>query len=119
MNERLMRAAPGKFAQFVTAFEERPPEGKNKSRNKQPNPLWLIWKYEGDWTLSNLMQKRDFPYNLETLLLGQEVDLPRGPQRAILTIRLVMLEVGTCSVRENALYCMPAGSRRCRLGPGV
>lgn len=93
MNERLMRAAPGKFAEFVTAFEESRPEGKSKAR-KGPTPLWLIWKYEGDWTLWNLMQKRDFPYNLEPLLLGQEVDLPKGPQRSILTIRLVMLEVG-------------------------
>ena len=92
MNERLMRAAPGRFAEFVTAFEERPPETKAR-KSKQPNPLWLIWKFEGDWTLWNLMQKRDFPYNLEGLLLGQEVDLPKGPQRSLLTIRLVMTEV--------------------------
>ena len=92
MNERLMRAAPGRFADFVTAFEERPPEGKAR-KAKQPNPLWLIWRFEGDWTLWNLMQKRDFPYNTEVLLLGQEVDLPKGPQRSLLTIRLVMTEV--------------------------
>lgn len=94
MNERLMRAAPGKFAEFVTAFEERPPEGKQKKRpGTGPPPLWLIWKFEGDWTLWNLMQKRDFPYNTETLLLGEEVELPRGPQRSVLTIRVLMLEV--------------------------
>ena len=96
MNERLMRAAPGRFAEFVTAFEEAAPEPKSKSKSKfknTPNLLWLVWKFEGDWTLWNLMQKRDFPYNLEPLLLGQEVDLPKGPQRSILTIRLVMLEV--------------------------
>lgn len=92
MNERLMRAAPGRFAEFVTAFEERPPEGRSK-KSRQPNPLWLIWKFEGDWTLWNLMQRKDFPYNMETLLFGQQVDLPKGPQRSFLTIRLVMLEV--------------------------
>lgn len=92
MNERLMRAAPGKFADFVTAFEERPPEGKVKQR-VGPKPLWLVWKYEGSNTLWNLMQKRDFPYNLEPLLLGKEVNLPKGPQRSIITIRMVMLEV--------------------------
>ena len=96
MNERLMRAAPGRFAEFVTAFEERPPEGKAR-KSRQPNPLWLIWKFEGDWTLWNLMQKKDFPYNTETLLLGQEVDLPKGPQRSLLTIRLVMTEVCSSS----------------------
>ena len=112
MNERLMRAAPGRFAEFVTAFEERPSEAKGR-KSKQPNPLWLIWKFEGDWTLWNLMQKRDFPYNIEGLLLGQEVDLPKGPQRSLLTIRLVMTEVRSpfqslyhCNARDTRLKSM-------------
>ena len=50
MNERLMRSAPNGFAQFVTAFEEAEP-GK-------AGPLWLVWRYEGDFTLADLMKVR-------------------------------------------------------------
>ena len=52
MNERLMRAAPAGFAEFVTAFEESLPSGK-------PGPLWLLWRYEGDFTLGELMKVRE------------------------------------------------------------
>lgn len=50
MNERLMRSAPDGFAQFVTAFEEADP-GK-------VGPLWLVWRYEGAFTLADLMKVR-------------------------------------------------------------
>ena len=50
MNERLMRSAKTHFAEFVTAFEEAIP-GKT-------GPLWLVWRYEGDFTLSDLMTVR-------------------------------------------------------------
>ena len=50
MNERLMRSAKTHFAEFVTAFEEAVP-GKT-------GPLWLVWRYEGDFTLSDLMTVR-------------------------------------------------------------
>ena len=90
MNERLMRAAPGCFAEFLTAFEAE----ETTSKNKGPEPLWLIWQYEGDYTLWDLMQKKDFPYNLEQTLLGRELDMPKGPQRKAVTISLVMQQVG-------------------------
>ena len=89
MNERLMRAAPGCFAEFITAFEAE----EKTSKNKGPEPLWLIWQYEGDYTLWDLMQKKDFPYNLEQALLGRELDMPKGPQRKAVTISLVMQQV--------------------------
>lgn len=95
MNERLMRAAPGAFAEFVTAFEETQTakqRAKLKARN-EPIPLWLVWKFEGDYTLWNLMIKKEFPYNVEELLFGDTIDLPKGPQRALITIKAVMLEV--------------------------
>ncbi|DBA80997.1 TPA: hypothetical protein ACH3X2_007204 [Trebouxia sp. C0005] len=89
MNERLMRAAPGCFAEFITAFEAE----ETASKNKGPEPLWLIWQYEGDYTLFDLMQKKDFPYNLEQPLLGRELDMPKGPQRKAVTISLVMQQL--------------------------
>lgn len=92
MNERLMRAAPGCFAEFLTAFEAE--ETTSKTKNKgAPEPLWLIWQYEGDYTLWDLMQKKDFPYNLEQPLLGRELDMPKGPQRKAVTISLVMQQL--------------------------
>lgn len=53
-----------------------------------------VWQYEGDYTLWDLMQKKDFPYNMEPLLLGGELDLPKGPRRKALTIQLVLQQVG-------------------------
>ena len=50
MNERLMRSAPNGFAQFVTAFEE--------AESGKAGPLWLVWRYEGDFTLADLMKVR-------------------------------------------------------------
>ena len=88
-----MRAAPGCFAEFITAFEAE----ETASKNKGPEPLWLIWQYEGDYTLFDLMQKKDFPYNLEQPLLGRELDMPKGPQRKAVTISLVMQQVGFLS----------------------
>lgn len=36
MNERLMRAAPRSFAEFVTAFEDR------DAASRRAEPLWLV-----------------------------------------------------------------------------
>jgi hypothetical protein len=47
------------------------PPGKGKAAQQEDNSVWLVWKYEGDFTLSDVMAKRDFPYNLEPLLLGR------------------------------------------------
>ena len=48
MNERIMRIAPRSFAEFLYAFEE--------ANGKQPDLLWLVWRYEGDYTLFDLLQ---------------------------------------------------------------
>lgn len=89
-----MRAAPGCFAEFLTAFEAE----EKTSKTKAPEPLWLVWQYEGDYTLFDLMQKKDFPYNMEPLLLGQELDMPKGPQRKAITISIIMQQVGGCFI---------------------
>ena len=70
MNERLMRSRGRSCAEFIAAFQQ---EGSSKV-----DPLWIIWKYEGDYTLWDLMQKKNFPYNLEPLLLKKELDMPEG-----------------------------------------
>ena len=88
MNERLMRAAPECYAEFITAFDEAA-----GGFNRGPEPLWLVWQYEGDFTLWDLMQKKDFPYNMEPMLFGRELDLPKGPRRRLITIRVVMQQV--------------------------
>ena len=57
-------------------------------------PLWLVWRYEGDYTLYDLMQKKDWPYNLEPLLFGRELNIPKGPERRWLSLRVVMKQAG-------------------------
>ncbi len=52
MNERLMRAAPESCAQFLAAFEDEGPESPEGPQ------LTLVWKYEGDFTLYDVMQKK-------------------------------------------------------------
>jgi len=56
-------------------------------------PLWLVWKYEGDYTLYDLLQQKDFPYNLEPYLLGRPLSIPKGPFRKLVTIKAVMQQI--------------------------
>ena len=50
MNERMMRAAPKAAAEFITAFSD--------GEGQLGDSTWLVWAYEGDYTLSDLMQAR-------------------------------------------------------------
>lgn len=34
---------------------------------KKDSEYWLIWRFEGDSTLADLMQSREFPYNVGSL----------------------------------------------------
>ena len=43
MNERLMRAAPRQFAEFVTAFEDR------DAAPRRAEPLWLVTLKPNSW----------------------------------------------------------------------
>lgn len=47
MNERMMRWAPQSAAEFITAFSD--------GRAEFGDPTWLVWAYEGDYTLADLM----------------------------------------------------------------
>jgi len=37
------------------------------SSKKSAAEYWLIWRFEGDATLADLVQSREFPYNVGTL----------------------------------------------------
>lgn len=89
MNERMLRVGGKHCAAFITAFDETSPS----VGSPLDNAIWLVWKYEGDNTLYNLMEKKEFPYNLEPLLLNRELKLPRGTRRKLVTIRMVMKQL--------------------------
>lgn len=88
MNERMMRIAPEAVAQFVNAFEDEQP-GKGQG----PAPLWLVWRYEGDNNLYDMMTKKEFPYNMEPVLFGRELRLPQGASRKALTLQVIMRQL--------------------------
>jgi len=108
MNERMSRVGGKHCAEFVTAFDERFMESPadvaragakaQRKASAAPSPLddavWLVWMYEGDNTLYDLMEDvREFPYNLEPLLLERQLQVPRGPRRKLATIKLVMKQL--------------------------
>ena len=92
-----MRIGGNHAAEFISAFEEIPPPLPIKKAAAANSPLdnaiWLVWKYEGDSTLFGLMEKKEFPYNVEQLLFDRELKLPRGPRRKAVSIRLLMKQL--------------------------
>ncbi|KAM3299696.1 hypothetical protein ACQJBY_040943 [Aegilops geniculata] len=83
MNERVRRACASSCADFLYGFRESKTKGKGEE-------YWLIWRYEGEDTLSALMQSKDFPYNVETKILGNVQDLPKGIARENKIVQTVM-----------------------------
>ncbi|EFJ43255.1 hypothetical protein VOLCADRAFT_96564 [Volvox carteri f. nagariensis] len=124
MNERMSRVPGSHCAEFVTAFDESLnvplPEGAGGRSAGSPAPptwsggaldsgaIWLVWYYEGDNTLVTLMEKREFPYNLEPLLFGRELRAPRGPVRELVTIKETMRQlltaVGACHANAGIVH---------------
>ena len=76
-----------------------------------------VWQYEGDYTLWDLMQKKEFPYNMEPLLLGGELDLPKGPRRKAVTIQLVLQQVGPAGLGTWDALRSAVGSSATGLSP--
>lgn len=37
-----------------------------QSSSKKADEYWLIWRFEGEATLADLMQSKEFPYNVGT-----------------------------------------------------
>lgn len=73
MNERVRRACANSCADFVYGFLE--------SSSKKGAEYWLIWRFEGETTLTDLIQSKEFPYNVEAKILGEVQDLPKGLER--------------------------------------
>ncbi|EOA34625.1 hypothetical protein CARUB_v10022188mg [Capsella rubella] len=85
MNERVRRACGNSCADFVYGFLE-------KSSKKGPE-YWLLWKYEGESTLAGLLQSKEFPYNVETIILGKVQNLPKGLERENKIIQTIMRQL--------------------------
>ncbi|XP_057761996.1 serine/threonine-protein kinase STN7, chloroplastic [Arachis stenosperma] len=85
MNERVRRACASSCADFLYGFLE--------SSSKKAPEYWLIWRFEGDATLADLLQSREFPYNVETLILGEVQDLPKGVERENRIIQTIMRQL--------------------------
>ncbi|KAJ4710575.1 Serine/threonine protein kinase [Melia azedarach] len=82
MNERVRRACANCCADFLYGFLE--------SSSKKGGEYWLVWRYEGQATLADLMLSREFPYNVETMIVGEVQDLPKGIGRENRIIQTIM-----------------------------
>ncbi|GER29856.1 kinase family protein [Striga asiatica] len=85
MNERVRRACANSCADFMYGFLE--------SSAKKGAEYWLIWKFEGEATLADLLQSKEFPYNVEAMILGEVQDLPKGIERENKIIQTVMRQL--------------------------
>ncbi|KAJ8774629.1 hypothetical protein K2173_017075 [Erythroxylum novogranatense] len=85
MNERVRRACASSCAEFLYGFLE--------SSSKKGAEYWLLWRFEGGATLCDLMQSREFPYNVETMILEEVQDLPKGQERENRIIRTIMRQI--------------------------
>ncbi|KAH6822569.1 Serine/Threonine kinase domain protein [Perilla frutescens var. hirtella] len=85
MNERVRRACANSCADFLYGFLESSP--------KKGAEYWLIWKFEGESTLADLIQSKEFPYNVETLILEKVQDLPKGIERENRIIQTILRQL--------------------------
>ncbi|KAG6398952.1 hypothetical protein SASPL_140424 [Salvia splendens] len=82
MNERVRRACANSCADFMYGFLE--------TSAKKGSEYWLIWKFEGESTLADLVQSKEFPYNVEALILDKVQDMPKGIERENRIIQTIM-----------------------------
>lgn len=87
MNERVRRACANSCADFVYGFLESSAKGKGRGE------YWLIWRFEGVDTLSDLLTSKEFPYNVEAKILGEVQDLPKGLERENRIIQTIMRQL--------------------------
>ncbi|GKU90388.1 hypothetical protein SLEP1_g4389 [Rubroshorea leprosula] len=85
MNERVRRACANSCADFLYGFLE--------TSSTKGSEYWLLWRFEGKATLADLMQSKDFPYNVETMILGKVQDLPKGLERENRIIQTIMRQL--------------------------
>ncbi|CAA6671278.1 unnamed protein product [Spirodela intermedia] len=86
MNERVRRACAGSCPDFVYGFLET-------SKVKGGDEYWLIWQYEGEATLADLLLSKEFPYNVETMILGEVQNKPKGLDRENKIIQTIMRQL--------------------------
>ncbi|KAL2546361.1 Serine/threonine-protein kinase STN7 [Forsythia ovata] len=85
MNERVRRACASSCADFLYGFLE--------NSSKKGAEYWLIWRFEGEATLSGLLQSKEFPYNVEAMILREVQDLPKGMERENRIIQTIMRQL--------------------------
>lgn len=95
MNERMSRTSPLSCAEFLGAFLDTPstPVGQAGAAAGLGGAVWLVWVDEGDFTLYDMMRQRDFPFNLEPILLDRPLRLPADKRRRLVTFRLVLAQL--------------------------
>ncbi|CAH9076118.1 unnamed protein product [Cuscuta epithymum] len=85
MNERVRRACANSCADFLYGFLE--------SSSRKGAEYWLLWHFEGESTLADLMQSKEFPYNVEAFILGNNQDMPKGLERENRIIQTIMRQL--------------------------
>lgn len=95
MNERMSRTSPASCAEFLGAFLDEPstPVGPAGQAAGLGGCVWLVWRDEGDFTLYDMMRQRDFPFNLEPVLLDRPLRLPQDKRRRLVSFKLVLAEL--------------------------
>ncbi|PIA63524.1 hypothetical protein AQUCO_00201102v1 [Aquilegia coerulea] len=64
-----------------------------KKSSKKGDEYWLLWRFEGDSTLADLMLSKEFPYNVEAMILKEVQDLPKGLERENRIIQTIMRQL--------------------------
>lgn len=86
MNGRVSRLPVSKnFARYLGAFRETGRDGSEQT--------WLAWRYEGDFTLSTYMRRKDFPECLEVSLLGESLEGESKARRRSAVVRELMRQL--------------------------
>lgn len=65
MNERMVRVPGNHVAEFITAFDSKLKPGM-RSNAPLDEAIWLLWHYEGDSTLSGVMEVGRGPAGKQT-----------------------------------------------------
>lgn len=89
MNERVRRACRKSCADFVQGFLET---SGTKGKGEE---FWLVWRYEGTATLADLMNNKDFPYNVEEAIMGagKSNDIRKGPERESRILQTILRQI--------------------------
>jgi len=89
MNRRVTRGAPNAAAQFLGTVDY----GTEGSSTYQ---RWLVWKYDGEETLEDVIKARDFPLNMEERLFGDRLKSMDVEDKCQLIIKKLMYQLISC-----------------------